>query len=409
MIDVGSLGFAVVAMILSLRAAAWRRRWRRIGGFATVVALLVVAHVEVTYTAARAARLLFSTDVFMERRAGTETRLLPFLDDGRLLASEEGERGTYTLWKHHGVQYELRENGIPLGTYCGRSDVCPQFSGLVLTAALPLALHEAPRHVLILGLGSGSTLAAALEFPVADVTCVERDGRLVELLNHEVWPSGFANPKDDNRVRFVELDPACAVQSAGGAFDAIVADTEGAGVATGTPYFTREFYAAASRQLAEDGIFAQRFQYVDFGPWPVRSMLATLKSVFSQVAAVEAGGGDLVLLATNSPRDSIVPTCSSDSKVRRSAARFHTSGGTGRSHSISGPIGARSATRSLRARRSTRRRTACSPTDCRRRQCAGVPSEKNLPKCSTRTPGESPSGPMPTEMIPNLFAACRTC
>jgi hypothetical protein len=302
LIDVGSLGFAVVAMILSLRAVAWRRRWRGIGGFATVVALLVVAHVEVTYSAARAARLLFSTDVFMERRAGTETRLLPFLDDGRLLASEEGDRGTYTLWKHHGVQIELRENGIPLGTYCGRSDVCPQFSGLVLTAALPLSLHEAPRHVLILGLGSGSTLAATLEFPVADVTCVERDGRLVELLNHEVWPSGLAHPKDDNRVRFVELDPACAVQSAGGAFDAILADTDAAGVATGTPYFTREFYAAASRQLAEDGIFAQRFQYVDFGPWPVRSMLATLKSVFSQVAAVEAGGGDFVLLATNSPK-----------------------------------------------------------------------------------------------------------
>jgi spermine/spermidine synthase len=302
LIDVGSLGFAVVAMILSLRAAAWRRRWRGIGGFAAVAALLVVAHVQVAYSAARAARLLFSTDVFMERRAGTETRLLPFLDDGRLLASEEGDRGTYTLWKHHGVQYELRENGIPLGTYCGRSDVCPQFSGLVLTAALPLALHEAPRHVLILGLGSGSTLAATLEFPVADVTCVERDGRLVELLNHDVWPSGLANPKDDNRVRFVELDPACAVQSAGGAFDAIVADTDGAGVATGTPYFTREFYAAASRQLAEDGIFAQRFPYVDFGPWPVRSMLATLKSVFSQVAAVEAGGGDFVLLATNSPK-----------------------------------------------------------------------------------------------------------
>ncbi len=77
---------------------------------------------------------------------------------------------------------------------------------------------------------------------------------------------------------------------------------DAAGVATGTPYFTREFYAAASRQLAEDGIFAQRFPYVDFGPWPVRSMLATLKSVFSQVAAIEAGGGDFVLLATNSPK-----------------------------------------------------------------------------------------------------------
>jgi hypothetical protein len=298
----GALVFAAMAAVVSFRGADGRRRLRTAAAFVAVVALLVVARLDATYSAARAARLLFSTDVFMERRAGTETRLLPFLDDGRLLAAEEGDRGTYTLWKHHGVQYEIRENGIPLGTYCGRSDICPQFSGLVLTAALPLALHEAPRHVLILGPGSGSTLAAALEFPVADVTCVEADGRLVELLEREVWPSGLSDPKADNRVRFLGIDPACAVLSAAGAFDAIVADTDPAGVATGAPYFTREFYAAASRQLAADGIFAQRFGYVDFGPWPLESVLATLKAVFSQVAAVEAGGGDFVLLATNSPK-----------------------------------------------------------------------------------------------------------
>jgi hypothetical protein len=298
----GAFLLAAVGAGLSFQATMRKQRWRGGAAFAAIVALLGAGGIYGTYHPARAARLLFSTNVFMERHTGTETRLLPFLDDGRLVASQEGDRGTYTLWKHHGVQLELRESGIPLGTYCGRPDLCPQFSGPVLTAALPLVLHEAPRRVLLLGLGSGNTLLACLEFPVAEVTCVEGDGRLIDLLDRAVWPSGLTNPRSDNRVRIVELEPACAVQTRCGSFDVIVSDTDPAGVARGTPYFTREFYAGIAGQLSGDGIFAQRFRYVDFGPWPVRSVLATLKDTFAEVAAIEAGGGDLVLLATNSPR-----------------------------------------------------------------------------------------------------------
>jgi Spermine/spermidine synthase domain len=302
LVDSGAVLLAALGAAMSFRRTTAGGRWRTAGALAAVVCLVAVGQVEGTYSAARSARLLFSTDVFMERHVGTETRLLPFLDDGRMAASQNGDRGTYTLWKHHGVQLELRENGIPLGTYCGRSDLCPQFSGQVLTAAIPLSLHEAPRRVLVLGLGSGSTLAACLEFPVAEVTCVEGDGGLIELLERSVWPSGLVNPQSDTRVRVIELEPAAAVQSRSGAFDVILADTDPAAVASGNPYYTREFYAGASAQLEADGIFAQRFRYIDFGPWPVRSALATMKSAFAEVTAIEAGGGDLLLLGTNSSR-----------------------------------------------------------------------------------------------------------
>jgi Spermine/spermidine synthase domain len=291
---------AVVATAVSFRQTAWRRQWRGAVALAALVGLIAAGRIAGTYSPSRAARLLFSTEVFMDRRGGTEARLLPFLDEARLVASEEGNRGTYTLWKRHGVQLELRENGIPLGTYCGQADVCPQYSGQVLTSALPLTLHESPRRVLMLGLGSGSTLLAALEYPVSEVTCVERDGRLIDLLERAAFPSGPSAPHGDNRVHIVELDPVAAVQARAGSYDVVVADTEPAGIAGGTPYFTQEFYAGVSRQLEGDGIFAQRFPYVDFGPWPIASVLATLRSVFTDVAAVEAGGGDLVLLATNS-------------------------------------------------------------------------------------------------------------
>ena len=337
----GAILFGALGALVSFQGTTWKAPWRGAAAFVVIVALVVAGILNGAYSPARAARLLFSTDVFLERNAGTETRLLPFLDDGRLVASQEGDRGTYTLWKHHGVQVELRENGIPLGTYCGRPDLCPQFSSQVLTAALPLALHEAPRRVLLLGLGSGSTLLACLEFPVAEVTCVEGDGGLIELLDRSVWTSGLANPRNDNRVRILEIDPATAVQSQTGAFDVIVSDTDPAGIVTGTPYFTREFYAKARAQLAVDGIFAQRFRCVDFGPWPVASVLATLQSAFARVAAIEAGGGDLVLLATNSPRGLSRPELLKRFETPQVGAACRTLGGTGRSHSTWGPTGAR--------------------------------------------------------------------
>ena len=302
LIAAASVILAAAGLVLAFRAAERKSRYRLACTFATVVALIGASGVARTYSPMRAARLLFSTDVFMERHAGTEARLLPFLDDSRLVVAGEGDRGTYSVWKRHGVQHEIRENGIPLGTYCGQSELCPQYSGQVLAAALPLTLHENPRRALILGLGSGSAVLAALEFPVSEVTCVEADGQLVRLLEESVWPNGPSNPVNDIRLRFVPLDPVCAAQASSGGYDVIVADTDPAAVAAGNPYFTREFYAGVSRQLEAEGIFAQRFHYVDFGPWPVASVLATLKSVFSDVAAIEAGGGDLVLLASNSPQ-----------------------------------------------------------------------------------------------------------
>jgi hypothetical protein len=292
---------ATFALVAVLRRDALRDRLMAGTAWSATAAMIVVALLAHTYEPSRAAQLLFSTKVFMAWRTSTEPRLLPFLDDSRLLVEREGECGTFTLWKQRGVQLSLRENGIPCGTYCPRPEIGPQFSGEIVPCVLPLVLHEAPRHMLILGLGSGSGLGACLEFPIEDVTCVDADPVLIDILKDSMWPAALANPRDDNRARVLCVEPSLAVQSRRGSYDVVYADSGQSGVSHGTPHFTREFYAGAARQLAADGIFAQRFQQIDYGPWPLQTALATLRSVFAEVAAIEVAPGELVLLGTQSP------------------------------------------------------------------------------------------------------------
>ena len=57
-----------------------------------------------------------------------------------------------------------------------RSDMLTQ----ALVAHLPLLLHPDPRHVAVVGLGSGVTLGAALAHPVTDVDVVEISPEVVD-------------------------------------------------------------------------------------------------------------------------------------------------------------------------------------------------------------------------------------
>src|SRR3990172_5421852 len=180
--------------------------------------------------------------------------------------------------------------------------ICPQYSSEVLPAILSLTLHDDPRSVLLLGLGSSASLSTGLEFPVEHLTCVEGDRALVDVLARVVWPAAGSDPRHDNRVRMVPLDPVLAGTCRDEQYDVILSNADPLALWQAEPCYTQEFYRSASRRLRADGLFAQRFQQIDYGPMPLQVLVRTMQRVFSEVAVVETAPGDLVLLATNSPR-----------------------------------------------------------------------------------------------------------
>ena len=135
-----------------------RLRLAQATALAGAIALLATPWLMSTYRPDLAARTLFSTAVFENLRAGTDPTELAWLDEGRLILQVEGTTGTFTAHRYGGAQWQLRKNGLPLGGVSSEETAFPNFSGDVLLAALPLALHEQPERVLLLGLGTGEVL-----------------------------------------------------------------------------------------------------------------------------------------------------------------------------------------------------------------------------------------------------------
>ena len=289
---------AVVEQIrLRDRLAAWPVR---LGFAGLVLAGLALPAWRSQDDAARVSKLLFSTPAFMAHRSGWESRLLPQLDDTRMVARMEGPHGPLTLWRSRGLELHLRENGVPRSVISVNTNVHPQFAPEVLQAALPLVMADNPNRVLLLGASGGVPLSTCLHFPVREAVCVEGDARLIEMLRGPLAHETGVDPLSDDRVKLLAAPPELALMTNDAVFDVILSSPPPSSIISGAASFTVEYYQRASRRLADRGIFCQRFECLDYGPSPLRLVVLALRQAFREVIAVETAAGDLLLMATNS-------------------------------------------------------------------------------------------------------------
>jgi uncharacterized membrane protein YuzA (DUF378 family) len=290
-----------------------RLKYPLTGAISAIVLFALSAPTWVRYRPELAAKVLFDTGVFVASRAETPWEQLPVLDEGRAAIVVEGDRGTLTAWKFAGSRYLVRENGIPKGTLATNANLAPRFLPDVLPTLLPLVAHERPQSVLLLGARAGEPVAAATVFPLQRIVCVEADRGVVELcrrlpLISEPPPQRGKRSRpeatsfDDDRLVIRVCDPAFAVRTMRETFDVVVVSADQPSLSQSANTFTVESLRAAAERLNDDGLFAIRFQHVDFGPRSVRALAATMSAVFREVAAVEMAPGELLFLGTQSER-----------------------------------------------------------------------------------------------------------
>lgn len=177
-----------------------------------------------------------------------------------------------------------------------RGDAATQVMGGLIGAAL----HSNPRRGLVIGLGTGSTagwLAAVPSIERVDVVELEpailRVARDCSQINHDA----LGNP----RVRIWIGDAREWLLASRETYDVIFSEPSNPYRAGISSLFTADFYRAVRSRLTPGGIFLQWLQAYEVDSGTVRTVYATLRSVFPEVETWHTKQSDLILAATRDP------------------------------------------------------------------------------------------------------------
>jgi spermidine synthase len=176
----------------------------------------------------------------------------------------------------------------------------------VMGGLVGAALHPLPKNAMVIGLGTGSTAGWLGKVEtIESVDVIELEPAILEVAKtcFEVNAKVLENKK----VKIAIGDAREALLTARKKYDLIFSEPSNpyrAGIAS---LYTLEFYQATKLRLNDDGIFTQWLQGYEVDGQTVRTILATLATVFPNVEIWHTNGFDLLFLATEKPIEHKLP------------------------------------------------------------------------------------------------------
>jgi spermidine synthase/MFS family permease len=179
-----------------------------------------------------------------------------------------------------------------------RSDAGTQVMGGLMGALL----HPRPRDALVVGLGTGSSAGWLGRVPSMErVDVLELEPAILDFA--EACSPVNADMMNNPKVHVQVGDAREVLTTTRKHYDVIFSEPSNpyrAGIAS---LFTQEFYASASRRLRDGGFFLQWLQSYEVDTSTVRTVYATLASVFPVISTWQTNAGtDLLLIASHAPR-----------------------------------------------------------------------------------------------------------
>lgn len=285
---------AVGACILAAAAAiaAWGHVGRRMrsGGAALIAISLAGLVVSPAWDRDLLASGAYLYAPYMPKDLDLET----LLKAGTLLYYREGAASTVSVKRLTGTTTLAVDGKVDASN---RSDMLTQ----KLVAHLPLLLHDNPRQVAVVGLGSGVTLGAALRHPVTRADVIEISPEVVDA------SSFFARDNHDAladpRTHLIVGDGRSHVLLADRQYDVIMSEPSNPWIAGVASLFTREFFEAARDRLAPGGLICQWAHTYNISGDDLHSIVATFASVFPNGTLWLVGGDDILMIAGTEPLD----------------------------------------------------------------------------------------------------------
>jgi spermidine synthase len=209
-----------------------------------------------------------------------------------------------TRWQRDGVESSVGLNDksgwafIVNGKVDGnaRSDASTQ----VMAGLMGTIIHPEVHRAMVVGLGTGSTAGWLGQVPTMErVDVVELEPTILEVARR--CAAVNRNVLDNPKVHITIGDAREVVGTTRSNYDLIFSEPSNpyrAGIAS---LFTAEFYRAASARLGEDGLFVQWLQAYNVDAQTIRTIYATLASVFPEVETWVTEESDLLLVAAKKP------------------------------------------------------------------------------------------------------------
>ncbi len=195
-----------------------------------------------------------------------------------LLDYKEGEFSTISVVEDK----QSRARTIYLDGF-STATVSNAFSGSTYMQAMgfvPMALHPKPKHVLVIGFGTGNTLGTASLFPGAEVHGVEIDKNVLEFSKwFSQWNHDVLNRP--NTKMFIQ-DGRAYLKWSKTTYDVIIMEPMSPLQAGVVNLYSKEFYELALSRLKEDGLLVQWLPLHLVGPEDARSITHTFDQVFPE-------------------------------------------------------------------------------------------------------------------------------
>jgi predicted membrane-bound spermidine synthase len=168
---------------------------------------------------------------------------------------------------------------------------------MVFLGALPLAFRPQATSFALIGFGSGLSTSTVLgSASIKSVETIEIEPAMVAGANafRPLVDRAYLDP----RSRIVIDDAKAHFARGKRRYDVIISEPSNPWVSGVSSLFTSEFYARVREHINDDGLFVQWLHVYEFNSGLLASITSALGSTFRDYVIYQAGGGDLVVLAS---------------------------------------------------------------------------------------------------------------
>ncbi len=266
-------------------------------GIAALWLLVPVNRVVAAVTSALAlVCLLFSPQAPMKLLL---TSPLKVGSEGRVLYYDIGRSASVVVLAQDGG-LALRTNGLP-ESLMDTPGSLTRFSGEYWLSPLAVIARPLARDMLIVGLGGG-VVVEGVPPTIARIDVIELEQKVIDA-TRSTRTLRKRDPLADPRLNLIVNDARGALRLTNRRYDAIVSQPSHPWTAGASHLYTREFMQLAHEHLNTDGVFVQWMNVIFMDEDLLRSLTATMLSVFHDVRVYRPDPNTIVFLASDAPLD----------------------------------------------------------------------------------------------------------